>query len=283
MIGVVKMTQEKKKRSIPLTVLLTLVALGQLVPLVWLFDFSLAKSGDLFGSNMFILPDPPQWGNYAKAWINGKIPQYFVNSIIVNAVSIGLVAVFSVTMAYAFTRMKWKLSKPLLALVTIGIMVPIHATLLPNFLIFTRLKIADTYLGLILPYVAFGLPMGTFIMTGFMEGVPHSVEESAILDGCNTRQLIFRIIFPLVRPAIVTVIIMTYISTWNEFIMAATFVADDSLRTLPYAVYNFAGEYSADYAVQFAVMMLVALPSLLIYAFLSDRITAGVTEGALKG
>ena len=277
------MIKEKVKRHIPLTVLLTIIALGQLVPLVWLFDFSLAKSGDLFGSNMFILPNPPQWGNYVKAWVDGKIPQYFVNSVIVNVISISLVALFSVTMAYAFTRMKWKLGKPLLALITIGIMIPIHATLLPNFLIFTKLKIADTYFGLIIPYVAFGLPMGTFIMTGFMEGIPLSVEESAVLDGCSTRQLIFRIVFPLVHPAIITVIIMTYISTWNEFIMAATFIANDSLRTLPYAVYNFAGEYSADYAVQFAVMMLVAIPSLLIYAFLSDQITAGVTEGALKG
>lgn len=277
------MLKERVRHHIPLTVLLTIIALGQLVPLVWLFDFSLAKSGDLFGSNMFILPNPPQWGNYVKAWVNGKIPQYFINSVIVNVISIGLVALFSVTMAYAFTRMKWKLSKPLLALITIGIMIPIHATLLPNFLIFMKLKIADTYFGLILPYVAFGLPMGTFIMTGFMEGIPRSVEESAILDGCSTGQLIFRIIFPLVHPAIITVIIMTYISTWNEFIMAATFIADDSLRTLPYAVYNFAGEYSADYAVQFAVMMLVAIPSLLIYVFLSDQITAGVTEGALKG
>ena len=266
-----------------ITIILIIVAVGQLFPLVWLFDFSIAKSGDLFGSNMLIIPKPPQWNNYVIAWTQGRIPRYLLNSVIVNVVSIGLTTIFAVTMAYAFTRMKWKLSSFFFGLVTIGIMIPIHATLLPNYVLFNFCKITDTYFGLIIPYVAFSLPMATFIMTGFMHSVPASLEESAILDGCNLWQLIVRIIFPIVRPAIVTVVIMTYISTWNEFIMAATFISNENLRTLPYAVYNFAGQYSSDYAKQFAVMMLVALPSLLIYAFLSDKITAGVTEGALKG
>jgi len=276
--------ERKKIVKIIITVVLAVVAIGQLFPLVWLFDFSLAKSGDLFGSSgLLIIPKPVQWGNYVLAWFNGHIPQYFLNSVIVNVVSIGLTTIFSVTMAYAFTRMKWKFSKLFFGLVTIGIMIPIHATILSNYVLFNALKLTNSYLGLIIPYIAFSLPMATFIMTGFMDSVPKSVEEAAILDGCNLRQLIIRIIFPIVRPAIVTVVIMTFISTWNEFIMASTFISNDSLRTLPYAVYNFAGEYSSNYAVQFAVMMLVALPSLIIYGFLSDKITAGVTEGALKG
>lgn len=266
-----------------ITIVLIIFAVGQLFPLLWLIDFSLAKSGDLFGSHILIWPTPIQWTNYATAWVQGDIPRYFLNSVIVNVVSIGLTTVFSLTMAYAFTRMRWKLGKLFLGLVTIGIMIPIHATLLSNYIVFNALKLTDSYFGLIIPYVAFGLPQATFIMSGFMHGVPLSLEESAILDGCNFRQLLTHIIFPITRPAMVTVIIMTYISDWNEFIMAATFISDNNLRTLPYSVYNFAGEYSANYAVQFAVMFLVALPSLLIYAFLSDKITAGVTEGALKG
>lgn len=275
--------QKKKLVRIAITAVLVIFVAGQLFPLVWLFDFSIARSGDLFGGNMFILPDPPQWQNYRTAWVDGKIPQYFINSAIVNVVSIALTTVFAVTMAYAFTRMKWKFSKAIYGLVTVGIMIPIHATLLPNYVLFNACNLTDTYFGLILPYVAFSLPMATFILCGFMNSVPVSVEECAILDGCNLWQLILKIVFPIVRPAIVTVVIMTYISTWNEFIMAATFISDEALRTLPYAVYNFAGQYSSDYAIQFAVMMLVALPSLVIYAFLSDQITAGVTEGALKG
>lgn len=266
-----------------LTAVLGIFSVGSLFPLVWLVDFSFAKSGDLFGSNILVIPRPPQWGNYVEAWVNGQIPRYFLNSVIVNAATLLLTTVFAVTMAYAFTRMKWRLSGPVLAFVMLCIMIPIHATLLPNYIIFNTCKLNNTYWGLIIPYVAFALPQATFIMTGFMHGVPLSVEESAVLDGCTISQLMLRIIFPIVRPAIVTVVIMTFISSWNEFIMAATFVSGNALRTLPYSVYNFAGQYSSDYAVQFAVMTLVALPTLVIYAFLSDKITAGITDGALKG
>lgn len=263
--------------------MLAIFAIGDLFPLIWLLDFSIAKTPELFGSNILVFPKPPQWINYVTAWVDGQIPQYFWNSVIVNVVTISLTTFFAVTMAYAFTRMKWKLRNVFFGTVLIGIMIPIHATLLPNYIIFNACKITNTYLGLIIPYVAVALPQATFIMTGFMHSIPISVEESAILDGCNTRQLISKIVFPMVRPGMVTVVIMTFISTWNEFIMAATFISDNGLRTLPYSVYNFAGQYSSDYAIQFAVMMLVALPSLVIYALLSDKITAGITDGALKG
>jgi ABC-type sugar transport system, permease component len=266
-----------------LTAVLIVVAVCQLFPLLWLFDFSISKTSDLFGSNILMIPDPPQWKNYVTAWVDGQIPQYFFNSVIVNLLTIVLTVFFAVTMAYAFTRMKWKLRNFVFAAVMIDLMIPIHATLLPNYIIFNACHITNTYFGLIIPYVAFALPQATFIMTGFMHGLPVSVEESAVLDGCSMGQLMFRIVFPIVKPGMVTVIIMTFISTWNEFIMAATFISDNSMRTLPYSVYNFAGQYSSDYAIQFAVMTLVALPSLIIYALMSDRITAGITDGALKG
>lgn len=275
--------KSKKRSKIIISIVLIVFAIGDLFPLLWLFDFSLAKTPELFGSNILVFPKPPQWANYVTAWFDGQIPQYFWNSIIVNAATIALTAFFAVTMAYAFTRMRWKLRNVFFSMVLVGLMIPIHATLLPNYIIFNACKITNTYLGLIIPYVAVSLPQATFIMTGFMHSIPMSVEESAILDGCTTRQLMTKIIFPMVRPGMVTVVIMTFISTWNEFIMAATFISDNALRTLPYSVYNFAGQYSSDYAIQFAVMMLVALPSLLIYALLSDKITAGITDGALKG
>ncbi|AEE15772.1 carbohydrate ABC transporter permease [Treponema brennaborense] len=275
--------KKKSLRNKWITAFLLITGIGQLFPLIWLFDFSVAKSGDLFGSHILVWPEVFQWQNYKTAWINGKIPYYLLNSVIVNVLTILLTTLFAVMLAYAFTRMKWKLRSLFFGCVTMGIMIPIHATLLPNYVIFNRLHIADSYLGLILPYVAFALPTATFIMTGFMQSIPKSLEEAAIIDGCTLWGVLFRIVFPMVRPAMVTVIIMTFISTWNEFIMAATYISNEALRTLPYAVYNFAGQYASNYAVQFAVMMLVALPSLLIYVFLSDKITKGVAEGALKG
>lgn len=263
--------------------LLIIVSISQLFPLVWLIDFSLGKNSDLFGSNILIWPDDPQFINYEIAWIDGKIPTYLWNSIIVNLSSVTLTVVFSVMLAYAFVRMQWKGKKLISTIVLLGLMIPIHATLLPNFASFNALGISNSYLGLIIPYIGFTLPMATFIMTGFIKSIPVSVEESVVIDGGGIYHIIRHVIFPLARPAVITVIIMTFLTTWNEFIMAATFLNSDQYRTLPFAVYNFAGQYASRYAVQFAVMALVALPSLLVYILLNEKITKGITVGAVKG
>lgn len=262
---------------------LCLFSIGQLFPLVWLIDFSLCKSGDLFGANILKWPNPPQFHNYVLAWRDGKIPQYFLNSFIVNVVSVGLVVILSLMMSYAFVRMEWKNSNKVLTYVLLGLMIPIHATLLPNFVIFKKVGILDSYLGLIVPYVAFSLPQAVFLMTGFIGSIPKAIEESAIMDGCGIFRILFDIIMPLSKPAIVTVTVTTFLNTWNEFIMAATYLTSDRFRTLPFAVYNFAGQYASNYAVQFAVMTVVALPSLIVYIILNEQVTKGVTLGAVKG
>jgi raffinose/stachyose/melibiose transport system permease protein len=281
-------TLNKKRKKITLSravllAILTVVAVGQIFPLIWLVDFSLCKSGDLFGSNILKLPSPPQWHNYITAWVDGKILRFLINSLVVNIASVTLTVLFALMMGYAFTRMEWKFKNKLLAFVLLGLMIPIHATLLPNFISFKALGIQDSYLALIIPYVAFSLPQAVFLMTGFMESIPKSLEESAVLDGCNIFKMIFYIIFPLTKPAIVTVVIMTFLNTWNEFIMAATYLSSNTYRTLPFAVYNFSGQYASNYSVQFSVMALVALPSLIIYIILNEQITNGITVGALKG
>ncbi len=263
--------------------ILVLFSVGQLFPLVWLIDFSLCKSGDLFGANILKWPDPPQWNNYVTAWVDGNIFQYFINSLIVNVSAGFFTVLFSLMMGYAFTRMEWKLKKSTLTFVLLGLMIPIHATLLPNYMSFSYVGIDDSYLALIIPYVAFSLPQAVYLMTGFMESIPRSVEEAAVIDGCSILRIVFSIILPLTKPAVVTILIMTFLNTWNEFIMAATFLSSNTFRTLPFAVYNFAGQYASNYAVQFAVMNLVALPSLLVYVVMNEHITKGVTDGALKG
>ncbi|WP_083931480.1 carbohydrate ABC transporter permease [Caldicellulosiruptor sp. F32] len=272
----------KKSRTV-LIALLGLFSIGQLFPLVWLIDFSFCKSGDVYGANILKVPNPPQFINYYLAWRDGKIPQYFINSVIVNVVSVLLVVLFSLMMGYAFVRMEWKWSNKVLTYVLLGLMIPIHATLLPNFVIFRQLKMLDSYFALIIPYVAFSLPQAVFLMTGFIGSIPRALEESAIIDGCSIFRILFQIILPLSKPALVTITVTTFLNTWNEFIMAATYLTSDRFRTLPFSVYNFAGQYASNYAVQFAVMTIVALPSLIVYIALNEQVTKGVTLGAVKG
>lgn len=279
--------RKKNKRTFTRTILLVFlytIAAFQLFPLIWLINYSLCKSGDLFVSGILFIPEKLQFQNYVSAWIDGKIPQFLLNSVIVTGTTVVLTIFLSLTLGYAFTRMKWKLKRLFLTIIMTGIMIPIYATLLPNFIIFNAIGgLLDTYQGLIIPYTAFAMPLGIFIMTGFMESIPRSLEEAAAIDGCGIYRIIFQIVLPITKPAIVTITVQTFLSCWNEFIMATIFLNTDKFRTLPFSVMNFAGQYSSDYAKQFAVMALAALPALVFYIFLNEHITKGATIGAIKG
>ncbi|MCL6613423.1 MAG: carbohydrate ABC transporter permease [Firmicutes bacterium] len=273
----------RRFRRCLLYAVLILIAVGQLFPLIWLLDYSLLKSGDLFGTEFLKLPDPPQWGNYVKAWTDGLILPYFINSVIVAGAAVLLTVLCAFMLAFACTRMQWRLSAMVYGFVMLGMMIPIHATLLPNFQLFNGLGMLDTYWSLIVPYVAFNLPFSTLVFTGFLKTIPRALEESALIDGCTIWGAMFKIVAPITKPALVTVSVMTFVSAWNEFIMANTYLSSDRCRTLPFSVIKFIGYYTADYATQFACMMLVALPILVVYAFLNRYITEGATMGAIRG
>lgn len=273
----------QKNTKIALWIFFLAVAAIQLFPLIWMIDFSFASSTEFFSSAILIWPETFQWQNYTNAWVDGKFLQYFFNSALVTSTTIILTIFLSLTLAYAFTRMTWKLRPFFFTVILLGIMIPIHATLLPNFAIFKSIGLTDSYLGLILPYTAVSVPLGTFILTGFMRSIPRAMEESAVMDGSSIYRTVFQIIAPLTKPAVVTVIVMTFLNCWNEFIMASTFLSKDSLKTLPFSVMNFAGQYSSDYGSQFAVMVLTSIPAIIIYAIFNEQITKGVTAGAVKG
>jgi raffinose/stachyose/melibiose transport system permease protein len=185
--------------------------------------------------------------------------------------------------AFATTRMHWKLSGTVRIIILLGMMIPIHATLLPNYVIYDRLKLTDTIWALLIPYVAFSLPQGLFLTSGFMDSIPKEIEEAAIMDGCGIYRIIAVIITPMLRTSLVTVSIMTFLNNWNEFMMASTYLNSDKWRTLPFSVLKFTGQYASNYAVQFSVMSLTAAPVVIIYIILSKYITKGVAMGAVKG
>ncbi|WP_240415165.1 carbohydrate ABC transporter permease [Paenibacillus periandrae] len=273
----------KNKHKTMLWILFILVAFGQLFPLIWLFNYSLLNSSDFFSSSILKWPSQPEWQNYVNAWVDGKFPKYLFNSVLVSTVTILLTVFLSLSLAYAFTRMQWKMRSFFFTLILLGIMIPIHATLLPNFAIFKAIGLTNSYLGLIIPYTAVSVPLGTFILSGFLRSIPSAIEESAVMDGCSIYRIVFQIIMPLTMPALVTIAVTTFLTCWNEFIMAATFLSKDSLKTLPFSVMNFAGQYSSDYGSQFAVMVLTSIPAIIIYALFNEQITKGVTAGAVKG
>ena len=276
--------KKKKKLSKPiLYVILIIVAVIQIFPLIWLLDFSLASSSEMFTNGLLVMPKKIQWGNYVKAFVDGNFLWYLKNSILINGLAVLLVIVVSIMSAFACRRMKWKLSTFVKTLLLMGLMIPIHATLLPNYKIYSRLGMTDTIWALLIPYVAFSLPQGLFLMTSFMESIPVELEEAAVMDGCGIYRILFQIITPMLKSSIATVAIMTFLNSWNEFMMASTYLSSDKWKTLPFSVLEFTGEYSSNYAVQFAVMALTAAPAVIVYIILNKHITKGVAMGAVKG
>lgn len=277
---------KKKKTKLSKTalyVILIIVAVIQIFPLVWLIDFSLASSSEMFTNGLLIIPKKIQWGNYAKAFVDGNFLWYLKNSILINGLAVLIVILVSIMSAFACRRMHWKLSGFVKTLLLMGLMIPIHATLLPNYKIYSKLGMTDTIWALIIPYVAFSLPQGLFLMTSFMESIPVELEEAAVMDGCGIYRIVFQIITPMLKSSIATVAIMTFLNNWNEFMMASTYLSSDTWKTLPFSVLEFTGEYSSNYAVQFAVMALTAAPAVIVYILLNKHITKGVAMGAVKG
>lgn len=272
-----------KSGKIVLWTVLIIVAVIQIFPLIWLLDFSLASSKEMFTSGLLIIPEKIQWGNYVKAFVDGNFLLYLKNSILINVLAVILVVLVSIMAGFACRRMRWKLSGFVKTLLLMGMMIPIHATLLPNYKIYSMLGLTDTIWALLIPYVAFSLPQGLFLMTSFMESIPVELEEAAVMDGCGIYQIIFKIITPMLKSSIVTVSIMTFLNNWNEFMMASTYLNSPKWKTLPFSVLEFTGEYSSNYAVQFAVMALTAAPAVIVYIILNKQITKGVAMGAVKG
>lgn len=262
---------------------LIVFAVIQIFPLIWLLDFSFASNTEMFTKGLLIWPERIRWDNYVTAFVDGHFLLYLKNSLLINILAVLLVLVISVMMAFACTRMHWKLSGTVRGMILLGMMIPIHATLLPNYIIYDKLHLTDTIWALLIPYVAFSLPQGLFLTSSFMESIPKEIEEAAVIDGCGIYRVIAVIMVPMLKTSLVTVSIMTFLNNWNEFMMASTYLSSPKWKTLPFSVLEFTGIYSSNYSVQFAVMALTAAPMVILYLILNRHITEGVAMGAVKG
>ncbi len=276
-------TKKVSAGKVIMWVILIAFAVIQIFPLIWLLDFSVASSNEMFTNGLLVWPEKFRFDNYVTAFVDGHVLQYLKNSIIINVLAVLLVLLISVMMAFACTRMHWKLSGAVKGLILLGMMIPIHATLLPNYVIYDKIHMTDTLFALLIPYVAFSLPQGLFLTSSFMESIPKEIEEAAMIDGCGIYRIVFIIITPMMKSSLVTVTIMTFLNNWNEFMMASTYLSSPKWKTLPFSVLEFTGMYSSNYAVQFAVMALTAAPMVIVYVILNKQITKGVAMGAVKG
>lgn len=261
---------------------LSLFAIMNIVPLFWMVVNSFKKEQE-YAAGPFSLPSSLHFSNYAEAWKVAHMNVYFMNSIIVTLVSLVVTVFLGALAAYFLSRFHFKLRGLTYGLFLLGMLVPIHATLIPIFLIMQKLHFIDTYLSLILPYTAFHLSLTVFILEGFMKGFPKDLEESGVMDGAGIYRIFWSIILPITRPALATVIILNFIYDWNEYLFALVLISSSALKTLPLGLANFVGIETASLTLQMAALTIAFIPILIFYLLLQKQLVNGMTAGAVKG
>lgn len=271
---------KKKTCKILAYAAMLLFALIQIFPFLWLINFSLKGTAQIFTESSLTLPNPVIWNNYQEAWFKGNVAKYFMNSVLVSAVSVGGILLIAGMMAYAITRLTWKWKKGTFNLLMLGMMIPIHATLIPLFIVLKKMHLLSTHMGIILPYIATGLPLAVFIYSNFIRSIPFEMESAAAIDGCSVTKMYFQIILPILKPATATIAIFSFMSIWNEFIMASTFLQNQSLNTLPVGLMAFKGQYLTDWGPLGAAIVIASIPILLFYFIFSEQVEKSFAAGA---
>ncbi len=258
-------------------------ALVNLFPIYFMFTFSLKSNEEIFGANIVGLPKEWLWSNYTSAMNTGNMGLYFLNSILVTVAAIGISLLAAMMATYAITRIRWRMSKLTNAFFMLGLTIPIQASIVPVYVVLSKMHWLNKYSTLIVPYSAFALSMSILICTGFMVEIPYALDEAARIDGCGLAETFFRIILPLMKPAVSTVGVYSYLQCWNEFMFANVFISDSQHRTLPVGIKALSGQHTTDWGPIGAALVIATFPTLIFYIFLSRRIQESFIAGAVKG
>ncbi len=264
-------------------ILLGIWSLVNIFPLYWMLTFSLKSNKEIFGDNVIGLPKEWLWKSYEEALNAGNMGLYFLNSAIVTFATIVLTVVFSLMASYGLSRMIWKGRKTVNAIFMLGLTVPIHAAILPVFIMLRNLKMTNSYQALIVPYTAFALAMAIMICQSFIENVPRELEEAACIDGCGVFRIFMQIVLPLMKPALSTIGIFTFLQAWNELMFAIIFISDSKFRTLSVGIQAMSGSYTTKWGPIGAALVIATFPTLIVYCFMSKKIQDSLVTGALKG
>ena len=220
--------------------------------------------------------------NFAQAWTVGGFGRSLGNSVVVAAIVVTLSLVLSVLAGYAFGTMRFRGATALFYLFLLGLMIPTEATIIPLFFDLRSLGLTDTYLAIAMPQVAQSVAFGTFWMRAQFRAMPVSLLEAAALDGAGPMRALTRIMAPAARPAILTMLVLVFMWTWNEFLIALIMAPGGRLRTAPLGLANFQGQYTAETALLAAGAVIVALPTVILFLFLQRHFIRGMLEGAAQ-
>jgi raffinose/stachyose/melibiose transport system permease protein len=259
-----------------------LFALVVLVPLVVTVISGFKTNPDLL-ARPFSLPRTWVLENYSSVLANPSFRQQLTNSTLVMvATTIGVVVLSSMP-AFVFARMRFRGRELIFNFFMLGVLFPITVAILPLYIALRQANLVDSLWGLILPQVAFALPLNIFILRGFFATIPRELEEAAAMDGCGPAGFFVRVLIPLMRPALAAVAVLTMVGSWNAFFLPLLVLNSESLYTLPLGIMQFQGQFGTDWARVLAFVSLALVPTVIFYLLAERQIVAGLTAGAVKG
>lgn len=285
MANTMTISKEKKQAKIVSTliyVFLVLLAIIYIVPLLWVLITSLKNDSTLMLSP-WAMPAKLEWSNYEFAWTKGHLGTAMLNSLIVCGTTLVISMVFGSMAAFAIAKLRWKLSKLTMYYFLIGMMIPIHTILIPLFVQFSGWGMSNTLMGIIIPYITFSLPITIYIMVGFFEGIPNELFEAACIDGCSVYKMFGTVAIPLAKTGFMVTGLMSFVSNWNELLVAMVFISKEAKKTLPVSLTKFVGPYHTNYCQMFAAIMIAIIPTIIAYVAFANQIVEGLTAGAVKG
>ena len=291
--GAIKQTSKAGK--IGIYVVLIILAITIIVPIAWVFMASLKENEQFYGSP-WTLPNGLHFENFVQAWQEADMGSYMLNSVIVKALGIGLLIIISLPAAYVLARFKFKTSRFWNVLFMAGLFINVNYIVVPIFLMLVD---ADSFLQstlghgfflnnlfiLALIYASTALPFTIYLLSGYFKSLAKDYEEAAYVDGAGYFRTMIQVIFPMAKPSIITIILFNFLSFWNEYIISMTMLTKPTLKTLPVGLMNLmaAQKSAVQYGRMYAGLVLVMLPTLILYMCVQKQLTEGMTVGGLKG
>lgn len=258
-----------------------------LLLIVFLYPFYLVLLNSLKTNKEVILdslalPQALNFEGYQKAFEKMNYLQSFGNSLIVTSLSIFLLVIIAAMCAYLFARKNWKINNIIFMVMVASMIIPFQTIMIPIVKNFSAFDLTDNLFAVVFFYLGAHVSLAVFMYHGFIKNIPYELEEAARIDGCGQLGILFRIIFPMLKPITSTIVILDVLAIWNDFLLPFILLYKNSLKTLPLMTYSFVGQYSTDYSLVTAGLVLTILPIIILYLFLQKQIIEGVSQGAIK-
>ncbi|MDF2615059.1 MAG: ABC-type sugar transport system, permease component [Clostridia bacterium] len=263
-------------------IVLMFFAIYAIFPILWLLISSFKTNAELM-SEPFGLPAVWQFGNYLNALKASNLGILFANSVFISIAATCINIMLAGMISYCIARFTFKGKEIIFVMFSAGILVPLNALMVPYFTIVNKLGLYDKHIGLIIVYTAIGIPVSTFIVRGFMNGIPREVEEAAIIDGCGFFKRFFMIILPLSKTGLVTAATFQFLTCWNEFVYSMLLTSSTKVRTIQLGIRYFTNQFSTDFVSMYAAIIVSIIPSVICYMLFQEQIISGLTSGAVKG